>query len=127
MKPQDTEANSALRFRRPAAPFTVLPNPVLRSPRLSPLAKTLYALLRSYAWQQDHAFPGQARLAREVPCSINTVTRGLRELVRHRREHLVGGLQRRGDGVHQRAEEDDRDRDQQHVGDDPADILRRHS
>jgi hypothetical protein len=90
--PNEAGRETTLRFRRPADTFTVLPNPVLRSPRLSPLAKTLYALLRSYAWQQDHAFPGRRLLAVEVPCSPGTVTRGLRELVRLR---LIT-IQRRG-------------------------------
>ena len=88
------EGSGFVQFRAgaEAAGFTVLPNVVLRSPRLTPVAKTVYALLRSYAWQSDHAFPGRLLLAREVPCSPNTLTRGLRELEQHR---LIT-IQRRG-------------------------------
>jgi hypothetical protein len=70
-----------VRFRAAAAAgFTLLPNPILKSRKLTPTAKIVYGLLRCYAWQDDHAFPGQDRLAPEVPCSAGTLIKGLREL-----------------------------------------------
>jgi hypothetical protein len=71
-----------VRFRSPvdAAGFTILPNLVLHSPRLCPGAKLAYALLRHYAWQDGSCFPGQERLAAQVPCSRRALISYLHEL-----------------------------------------------
>ena len=38
--------------------FTQVPNAVLRSSELTAHAKLTYAMLLSYAWQNDYYFPG---------------------------------------------------------------------
>ena len=43
--------------------FTQVPNMILKSSELSAGAKLVYALLLSYAWHNDSAFPGQDRLS----------------------------------------------------------------
>ncbi|HZA23323.1 MAG TPA: helix-turn-helix domain-containing protein [Dehalococcoidia bacterium] len=43
--------------------FTQVPNHVLRSKKISPGAKLTYAMLLSYAWNNEYCFPGQERLA----------------------------------------------------------------
>ncbi len=46
--------------------FAQVPNVVLRDYRLSGNERTLYALLLSYAWQDDECFPGQDTLAKDM-------------------------------------------------------------
>lgn len=60
--------------------YTQIPNCVLRHPVLSPGAKTIYALLLSYAWSADHCWPGQKRLAEESASSERSVRTWLLEL-----------------------------------------------
>src|SRR5260221_632923 len=43
--------------------FTQLPNFLLKSKNLSSGDKVTFAMLLSYAWQNDFCFPGQARLS----------------------------------------------------------------
>ena len=43
-------------------------------------AKTVYALLLSYAWHNDLCFPGQDRLARDMGMGIASVNRFVKEL-----------------------------------------------
>src|SRR3984893_15057705 len=43
--------------------FTQVPNFLLKSKNLSAGDKLAFAMLLSYAWQNDHCFPGQHRLA----------------------------------------------------------------
>ena len=46
--------------------YTMVPNHVLVSDRISPGAKLAYAMLLKYAWQNDYCFPGQERLASDM-------------------------------------------------------------
>jgi hypothetical protein len=75
-------APDQLRFRSKSDHwgFTMLPNILLLSPKLGALEKIVYALLRHYARQDGRCFPGQARLAAEVPCSREHVNRCLKKL-----------------------------------------------
>jgi hypothetical protein len=63
-----------------AAGFTQIPNLVLRRSDLQPGAKLTYMVLLSYAWQQDHAYPGQDRLAVDMGVSERSVRTYLKEL-----------------------------------------------
>ncbi len=63
--------------------FAQMPRPVLRASGLSRNAKTLYALLLDYAWQDGSCFPGQARLAADLDISVDTLKRDLDELRRY--------------------------------------------
>ncbi len=60
--------------------FTQVPNFILRDAKLSVGAKTVYALLLSYAWHNDLCFPGQARLAKDMGMGIASVNRFTKEL-----------------------------------------------
>ena len=60
--------------------FTQVPNILLRSDKLSPQAKIVYAQLLSYAWTQERCFPGQERLAQDLGSSRTTIYRALDEL-----------------------------------------------
>lgn len=63
-----------------AAGFTQIPNLVLRRSDLQPGAKLTYMVLLSYAWQQDHAYPGQDRLAADMGVSERSVITYLKQL-----------------------------------------------
>jgi hypothetical protein len=60
--------------------FTQVPNHVLRSDKISPGAKLAYAMLLSYAWQNDFCFPGQERLARDMGISLRSIVTYIKEL-----------------------------------------------
>jgi hypothetical protein len=75
--------------------FTMIPNALLLSPRLGALEKIVYTLLRHYARSDGHCFPGQARLAAEVPCSREHVNRCLKRLANFK---LIT-IQQRGQGL----------------------------
>lgn len=60
--------------------FTQLPNFILRDPRISIGAKTAFALLLSYAWNNNRCFPGQERLAKDMGMGIASVNRFIKEL-----------------------------------------------
>lgn len=60
--------------------FTQVPNAVLRDGKLSPAAKLTYAMLLSYAWQNDYCFPGQERLAEDMGSGKRSVVRYIDEL-----------------------------------------------
>ena len=60
--------------------FTQVPNAILRSSQLSPAAKLTYAMLLSYAWQNDYCFPGQERLASDIGVTDRSVRTYLKEL-----------------------------------------------
>lgn len=62
------------------AGFTQVPNSVLRSPKLSAGAKLTYAMLLSYAWQNDYCFPGQETLAKDMGAGSRSIVRYIREL-----------------------------------------------
>ena len=60
--------------------FTQLPNYVLRNKQLSFGARLVYAVLLSYAWQEESCFPGQDKMADDLGCSKRQVIRYLQEL-----------------------------------------------
>lgn len=60
--------------------FTQVPNHVLKSDKISPGAKLAYAMLLSYAWQNDYCFPGQERLAKDMGSGLRSVVRFIQEL-----------------------------------------------
>lgn len=74
--------------------FTQVPNHVLKSSKLSPGAKLAYAMLLSYAWQNDYCFPGQERLAKDMGAGLRSVVRFIQEL--EKEEFVV--IKRRGQG-----------------------------
>ncbi len=62
--------------------FTQMPNAILRSKEIGGMEKATYALLLSYAWNNDFCFPGQERLATDLGCSrqsANTYIKNLRQ------------------------------------------------
>jgi hypothetical protein len=74
--------------------FTQVPNHVLKSDKLSPGAKLAYAMLLSYAWQNDYCFPGQERLAKDMGAGLRSIVRFIQEL--EKEEFVV--IKRRGQG-----------------------------
>jgi hypothetical protein len=64
--------------------FTQLPNYVLRDKRLSFGARLAYAVLLSYAWQEDSCFPGQDKMASDLGASRQAVSSYLRELKKNK-------------------------------------------
>lgn len=62
--------------------FTQVPNYILRSKDLSVGAKLTYAMLLSYAWQNDFCFPGQETLAEDMGAGKRSVVRYIEELER---------------------------------------------
>lgn len=83
-----------------AGGYSLLPRTVILDTRLEPIDVRLYALLAWYAnaaadQQGEVAFPGQARLGRELGVSTRTVQRALDRLACHGYvEALQRGLQR---------------------------------
>src|SRR5437870_6359977 len=72
--------------------FTQVPNFLLRSDKLSAGDKLAFAMLLSYAWQNDYCFPGQERLAKDMGLDERSVRRHLKSL------QAIGllAIQRRG-------------------------------
>jgi hypothetical protein len=60
--------------------FTQLPNYVLKDAHLSFGARLAYAVLLSYAWQEESCFPGQKRMAKDLGTSDRSVRTFLQEL-----------------------------------------------
>jgi len=60
--------------------FTQVPNCMLKSSKLSPGAKLTYAMLLSYAWQNEFCFPGQETLAEDMGSGLRSVVRYIKEL-----------------------------------------------
>lgn len=60
--------------------FTQVPNFLLKSHKLSSGDKLAFAMLLSYAWQNDHCFPGQARLAKDMGLHETNVRKHLKAL-----------------------------------------------
>ena len=60
--------------------FTQLPNYVLKNPKLSFGARLTYAVLLSYAWQEDFCFPAQEKLAEDLGVSRQSINKFLNEL-----------------------------------------------
>lgn len=62
------------------AGFAALPYVVLRDIRLSIGARLTYAVLLSYAWQEESTFVGQAKMAKDMGISDRQLQRYLYEL-----------------------------------------------
>ena len=62
-----------------AGGFTQVPNVLLKS-KLSANSKVVYAQLLSYAWSNDHCYPGQERMADDIGSTKSTVNRAVIEL-----------------------------------------------
>ena len=77
-----------------AGGFTQVPNHLLNSKDLSPIAKLVYAKLLSYAWHNNLVFPGQETMAEAIGTSKSTVNRGIQEL----EDKGWLNIQRRGQG-----------------------------
>jgi DNA-binding transcriptional ArsR family regulator len=60
--------------------FTQVPNFLLKSKQLSAGDKMTFAMLLSYAWQNDYCFPGQQRLAVDLGLDERSVRRHLKAL-----------------------------------------------
>jgi DNA-binding MarR family transcriptional regulator len=61
--------------------FTLIPNYVLHTNKISAYAKLVYAVLLSYAWgKKNSSFPGQQALIEDSGLSESTVRRAIREL-----------------------------------------------
>ena len=60
--------------------FTMVPNHVLVSDKVSLGAKLAYAMLLKFAWQDDFCYPGQARLAKDMGVTDRSVRTYLQEL-----------------------------------------------
>ncbi|MCC6947003.1 MAG: helix-turn-helix domain-containing protein [Bradyrhizobiaceae bacterium] len=60
--------------------FTQVPNFILRTKKLSAGDKLAFAMLLSYAWQNDFCFPGQQRLAADMGITERSVRTHLKAL-----------------------------------------------
>src|SRR5450756_1631755 len=60
--------------------FTQVPNFLLKSKKLSSGDKMVFAMLLSYAWQNDFCFPGQERLAEDLGLTDRSVRTNLKAL-----------------------------------------------
>ena len=60
--------------------FTQVPNFLLKSKNLSAGDKIAFAMLLSYAWQNDNCFPGQRRLAEDMGIHETNVRKHLKSL-----------------------------------------------
>jgi hypothetical protein len=60
--------------------FTQVPNFLLKSKKLSAGDKLAFAMLISYAWQNDFCFPGQRRLAEDMGVTERCVRTHLKAL-----------------------------------------------
>ena len=60
--------------------FTQVPNFLLKSKTLSAGDKMAFAMLLSYAWQNDYCFPGQKRLAEDLGLDERSVRRHVKAL-----------------------------------------------
>jgi DNA-binding transcriptional ArsR family regulator len=63
-----------------AGGFTQVPNFLLKSKKLSAGDKMVFAMLLSYAWQNNYCFPGQEKLADDLGLVDRTVRRHLKAL-----------------------------------------------
>jgi len=60
--------------------FTMVPNFILTHTKLNVGAKLTYAMLLKYAWQNDHCFPGQKKLAEDMGAGERSIRTYLKEL-----------------------------------------------
>ena len=74
--------------------FTQVPNFLLKSKNLTAGEKLAFAMLLSYAWQNDHCFPGQRRLAEDMGLHETNVRKHLKSL----EANGLLGITRRGQG-----------------------------
>src|SRR5947209_9521636 len=74
--------------------FTQVPNFLLKSKKLSAGDKMTFAMLLSYAWQNDYCFPGQVRLAVDLGLHERNVRRHLKSL----EANDLLAIRRRGQG-----------------------------
>jgi DNA-binding transcriptional ArsR family regulator len=74
--------------------FTQVPNFLLKSKKLSSGDKMTFAMLLSYAWQNDFCFPGQERLAEDLGLSDRSVRTHLKAL----EANALLVIKRRGQG-----------------------------
>ena len=74
--------------------FTQVPNFLLKSNKLTAGDKMTFAMLLSYAWQNDYCFPGQVRLGQDLGLHETNVRKHLKSL------EAIGllSIQRRGQG-----------------------------
>src|SRR5580704_10221004 len=63
--------------------FTQVPNFLLKSNKLSSGDKLAFAMLLSYAWQNDFCFPGQVRLGEDMGLHETNVRKHLKSLEAH--------------------------------------------
>lgn len=75
--------------------FTQVPNFLLRSRKLSTGDKLAFAMLLSYAWQNDFCFPGQATLGKDMGIDERNVRRHLKSL----ETNGLLTIRRRGQGL----------------------------
>jgi biotin operon repressor len=74
--------------------FTQVPNFILKSKNLSAGDKMTFAMLLSYAWQNDYCFPGQVRLGQDLGLHETNVRKHLKSLQTNGLLNIV----RRGQG-----------------------------
>lgn len=74
--------------------FTQVPNFLLRYKKLSSGDKLCFAMLLSYAWQNDYCFPGQEKLADDLGLTDRSVRTHLKAL----EENGLLAIKRRGQG-----------------------------
>ncbi len=60
--------------------FTMVPNFILKSTKLSAGDKMTFAMLLSYAWQKDYCYPGQKALAEDLGLTDRSVRTHLKAL-----------------------------------------------
>jgi hypothetical protein len=60
--------------------FTMVPNFILKSTKLSAGDKMTFAMLLSYAWQRDFCYPGQKRLGDDLGLTDRSVRTHLKAL-----------------------------------------------
>src|SRR5438105_6187277 len=63
-----------------AGGFTQVPNCLINDKALSASGKLVYAKLLSYAWYNEHVYPGQERMAEELGMGLRTVSGAIAEL-----------------------------------------------
>jgi hypothetical protein len=60
--------------------FTMVPNHILESTKVSAHAKLAYAILLKYAWEKDYCYPGQETMAKDMRVTDRSVRTYLQEL-----------------------------------------------
>src|SRR5712692_7185416 len=74
--------------------FTQVPNFLLKSKKLNAGDKMTFAMLLSYAWQNDYCFPGQVRLGQDLGLHETNVRKHLKSL----EANGLLAIRRRGQG-----------------------------